>query len=80
VELYPISKDAANAPHYVSILAAIYARVGELDAALDRMEFLLSIPNRLTVAALRPHPDWDPLPDHSGFAEILEKYDRNSTG
>jgi hypothetical protein len=55
-------------------LAMTFSWLGQVDAALDQIEHLLSIPSPLTVAILRTHPDWDPLRDHPRFAEILEKY------
>jgi len=74
VELLPVSRDAEAGPTQVTRLAQIYAQVGEPDAALDRIEYLLSIPSHLTVARLRLEPWWDPLRDHPRFAEILERY------
>jgi TolB-like protein/Flp pilus assembly protein TadD/predicted Ser/Thr protein kinase len=74
VLMVPLSEQAEFGPHYEGLLAWIYARVGEPDEALDRIEYLLSIPSTLTVARLRLHPDWDPLRDHPRFQEILEKY------
>jgi TolB-like protein/Flp pilus assembly protein TadD len=74
VALWPVSKDALLGPHFVIDLARIYAHVGEPDAALDRIEHLLSIPSELSVARLRLEPYWDPLRDHPRFQEILEKY------
>jgi serine/threonine-protein kinase len=54
-------------------LAGIYMTVGEPDAALDTIEYLLSIPGELSVAWL-DGSTWDPLRDHPRFQEILEKY------
>jgi serine/threonine-protein kinase len=74
VSMVPVSEWAYFGPSYVQMSALIYARVGEPDEALDRIDYLLSIPSGLTVARLRLHPDWDPLRDHPRFQEILEKY------
>jgi TolB-like protein/Tfp pilus assembly protein PilF len=74
VALWPVSKDALTGPHFVIDLARIFTYVGEPDAALDRIEHLLSIPSEFSVARLRLEPYWDPLRDHPRFQEILEKY------
>jgi serine/threonine-protein kinase len=74
VSIAPVSEEAEFGPKFVTGLARIYAMVGEPDAALDRIDHLLSIPGTLTVARLRTHAMWDPLRDHPRFAEILEKY------
>jgi serine/threonine-protein kinase len=50
---------------------------GRHQAALDRIDHLLSIPSGLTVPMLRLGPIWDPVRDHPRFQEILEKYGGN---
>ncbi len=74
VELYPVSKDAMIGPFRVADLAEIYTMVGEYDAALDEIEYLLSIPSEMSVPLLRLDPIWDPLRDHPRFQDLLEKY------
>jgi serine/threonine-protein kinase len=75
VALLPVSRDALGGTGRVLNLAQIYAWVDEPDAAIDQLEYLLSIPGHLSVGALRHHPDWDPLRDHPRFQALLEKYD-----
>jgi len=77
VALWPVAKDALVGPDLIEDLAAIYALVGEPDAAIDQIEYLLSIPCEVNVGWLRVHPWWDPLRDHPRFQELLEKYDNN---
>ncbi|GAG19367.1 unnamed protein product, partial [marine sediment metagenome] len=43
VSLYPQSKDAYGAPHYVNSLAMIYTVVGEYEEAINQLEYLMSI-------------------------------------
>jgi serine/threonine-protein kinase len=74
VSMVPVSEEAEFGPVYVRDMASIYALLGEPDEALDRIDYLLSIPSPLTAAQLRLHPEWDPLRDHPRFQEILEKY------
>jgi tetratricopeptide (TPR) repeat protein len=74
VELYPVSKDAYWGPDYVNWLAVIYVMVGEYEEALDKIEYLLSIPNNyLSVPLLRLDPRWDPLREHPRFKRLLEE-------
>jgi TolB-like protein/Flp pilus assembly protein TadD len=74
VESYPSVYDG-GAREAVEQLAWTYGWAGQSDAAMDEIEFLLSIPSKLTVARLRLEPAWDPLRDHPRFQEILEKYE-----
>jgi TolB-like protein/Flp pilus assembly protein TadD len=73
VELQPVSESADLGPSHLSTLALTYVYVGELEAALDTIEYLLTIPGELSVEWLRG-PAWDALGDHARFLEILEKY------
>ena len=70
-----VSNDALLASVYAKNLARIYALVGEPEAAIDQIEYLLAIPSPLTGGWLRVHPYWDPLRDHPRFQALLEKYD-----
>ncbi len=74
VELLPIAKDAAYGLPYVHDLARIYAIVGEDAAALDELEYLLSIPSWWSVPLLQIDPRWDRIRDHPRFQRMLEKY------
>jgi tetratricopeptide (TPR) repeat protein len=74
VELMPVSKDAFSGPVTVRDLAVIYAMVGQYDAALDEIEYLLSITGWWSVQNLRLDPIWDPLRDHPRFQGLLETY------
>jgi tetratricopeptide (TPR) repeat protein len=66
--LYPESKDAFYGPDVVLDLAWIYTRVGAHDAAVDRLEHLLSVPSRVSLARLNLDPRWRPLRGHSAFS------------
>jgi TolB-like protein/Flp pilus assembly protein TadD len=70
VELQPVSKDAVFGPGLVLDLALIYAKTGEPDAALDQIEYLLSIPAQFSVHLLRLDPRWRVLNDHPRYRAI----------
>ena len=72
VELLPVSKDALDAPDYIRNLAQIYVMVGDFDSAIDRLEYLLSIPSfNISIPYLRIDPTWVPLRNHPRFQKLL---------
>jgi tetratricopeptide (TPR) repeat protein len=72
VRLYPISKDAWAGPIVARNRVLVLTRVGELDAALDQVEELLSSPNPgASPALLRIDPRLAELRRHPRFAEVL---------
>lgn len=73
VELAPLDKDAAVGPYRILELAQIYTMVGEYDAAVEQLEYLLSVPGPHSAAMLRVDPTWDALRDHPRFQELLEQ-------
>jgi serine/threonine-protein kinase len=75
VDLMPISRDAYAAPTYLLGLAQVHSMVGDYEAAIDLLDYLLSIPSSVSVPYLRLHPIWDPLRDHPRFQALLEKYE-----
>jgi TolB-like protein/Flp pilus assembly protein TadD len=75
VKLLPVSKDAFAGVGPVWFLAMVYTMVGEHDAAIDQLEYLLSIPSWWSAWNLRLNPGWDPLRDHPRFQVLLEKYE-----
>jgi TolB-like protein/Flp pilus assembly protein TadD len=74
VNLYPLSKDAYGAPHYVNSLAMIYTVVGEYEEAINQLEYLMSIPSGdiVSIPVLRLDPMWDSLRQHQRFKRLLE--------
>jgi len=75
VVLYPISRDAVEGPFYVLNLAQIYTIVGEYNEAINRLEYLFSIPSGhyISVPLLRVDPTWDLLRNQPRFQRLLEK-------
>jgi serine/threonine-protein kinase len=72
VKLLPVSKEAMVGTFRVEDLARIYVMVGEFDAAIDQLEFLLANPGAMSIPLLRLDPAWDPLRDHPRFKKLLE--------
>lgn len=74
IALYPISKDALEAPVLIIDLALTYTMVGRYDAALDKLDEILSIPSILSAAWLEKDPRWDPLRRHPRFETLLAEH------
>jgi serine/threonine-protein kinase len=73
VELLPVTMEALRGPVLVEDLARIYVMVGEYDAAIDQLEFLLSIPSETSISLLKLDPAWAPLRDHPRFQKLLKR-------
>jgi serine/threonine protein kinase/tetratricopeptide (TPR) repeat protein len=76
MEIHPVSLDAYSGPEYVQNYAKILIKVGEHEEALDKIEYLLSIPSTLTWRYLQNGPEWTPLHDHPRFKQIIDKYSK----
>ena len=53
--------------------AALLARLGEVDAAMNEIEFLLSIPGDLSIEDLKLEPHWEPLYDRPRFQRLIAR-------
>jgi TolB-like protein/DNA-binding SARP family transcriptional activator len=70
-QLVPVSRDAFAGPNALDRLAEIYVRTGEYDAALDQVEYLLSIPSEVSGPVLRADPLWAPLRGNPRFERLI---------
>ncbi len=78
VELLPVTKEAWGGLQRLEDLARVYTMVGEHDAALDQIEYLVQNPGELSVPLLRIDPAWDPLRDEPRFKRLLEREDKSN--
>ena len=74
VKLLPYTKDTQRGFARAKDLAYIYTMVGEFDAAIDQLKYLLSIPGEMSIPLLRLDPAWDPLRNHPRFKKLVEPY------
>jgi serine/threonine protein kinase/Tfp pilus assembly protein PilF len=72
VEILPISKDHGRGTSIEIECAAVEARVGETDAAIEHIRHLLSIPCLLSPPLLRIDPRWAPLHADQRFRKLAE--------
>ena len=75
VEQVPMSKDYFIGKYFREYLARIYTMVGEDEAAIDQLEFLLSSQSGMLIshALLRADPMWDPLRGNPRFEKLLKE-------
>lgn len=73
IELQPVSKEAWQGPWRIREFAQILVMVEEYDAAIEQIQYLLSIPSFISVSWLKIDPIWDPLRGHPRFQKLLEQ-------
>jgi len=73
IELMPLSKDALTGADMLMIEANIQALFGDVNDALDTMEFLLSIPSEVTPSTLEHNPLLFRLHDNPRFKEMIRE-------
>ena len=71
VKLKPLKLDAWQGYYKEMDLAKIYVIAGEYDLAMDKIEFLLTIPGELSVPLLKIDPAYDKLRGLPRFQRIL---------
>jgi serine/threonine-protein kinase len=75
LELRPYAKDAIMGPVLANVMAQIYLMTGEHDAAVEQLEFLLSVPSGMSAQGLRTELTWEPLRNNARFQALLAKVD-----
>ena len=78
VEMYPVSKDVLEGPDVVLDLTWIYTMVSEQDKALKQLDYLLSIPSRISIPLIKIDPRWDSLRSNPKYQSLLKKYSGNT--
>jgi hypothetical protein len=73
VELRPISNDAVGGATVIGNLAMIYAWVGDVDSAMERLIFLVAkTPGGPHSGQLKFDPAWDAVRHDPRFAKMLD--------
>ena len=70
VELRPISDDAVDGAVVMGNLALIYAWVGDVDLAIERLTFLAKMPGGPDYGQLKFDPAWDAVRRDPRFEKI----------
>jgi serine/threonine-protein kinase len=76
LELAPTAKGADIATMVMGGAAEVFAKVGEIDAALELLELLFSMPagRSVSVPLLRVWPGFDPLRSDPRFEDLLQRF------
>jgi len=72
VELLPTSKEAFDALFLVLNLTEVLVIFGEHEAAIQQLEFMMSIPGFVSAPYLAQDPLWKPLHDYPKFQQLLQ--------
>jgi serine/threonine-protein kinase len=75
-EMLPVSRDALDGADIQEDLAYVEMLIGEHEAAIKRLAYLLTIPSELSVPLLRADPMWDLLRTSSSFQRLLSNQTR----
>jgi TolB-like protein/tRNA A-37 threonylcarbamoyl transferase component Bud32/Tfp pilus assembly protein PilF len=73
-DMVPVSADAIDGPFFQESLARVYVTVGELDAACDILEKLLTYPSGTYVSGLKIDPELASLWKFPRFQKLVAKY------
>ncbi|HKC25327.1 MAG TPA: hypothetical protein VKF32_11330, partial [Thermoanaerobaculia bacterium] len=75
VELMPSAKDAWLGTWRIEELALAHTMLGQVDEAVDRLDFLLAHTGEISAHSLRLDPRWDPLRKSPRFVALLAKFE-----
>ncbi len=78
IAVLPTSRDALFGPIYEKNLAEIYALSGQKNEALDKIEYLINIPNGFHYGELLINPAFDLIRDMPRFQSVLNKLKPNA--
>jgi TolB-like protein/Flp pilus assembly protein TadD len=80
VELRPIAEDAVDGATVIGSLAMIYAWVGDVDSAIERLAFLAKTPGGPHYGQLKYDPAWDGVRGDPRFAAMLNELQPRAKG
>ena len=70
LETLPLSKDQLGGAQMLEEYSRVLILIGEYDEAIERLDFLLTIPSYVTPAGLKFNKAYDPLRNHPGFIKL----------
>jgi tetratricopeptide (TPR) repeat protein len=76
VEITPVTADALRGAEFETYLAWTYVLVGEYDEAIEKIDYVLSIPSLLCARTINNDPRWRPLRDNPKYTAVLLKHSK----
>jgi tetratricopeptide (TPR) repeat protein len=73
VALQPVTRDAAEGPLYLYLLAQVYAQVGQAAVAFEQLETMLDLPGFYNAAWIERDPAFAPLRADPGYGAFLQR-------
>jgi serine/threonine-protein kinase len=73
VTLVPVARDAMRGVGYRQMFAGILAGIGDSEAAVQQLAYLLSVPSLVSVPLLKVDRTWDPLRGDPRFQRLLDR-------
>ena len=74
LEIMPVSKEAWKGVYFEENLAEVYVMSNRNKEALDKINYLLSIPGVISVKTLELDPKWTKLRKMPEFLELINRY------
>jgi len=71
IELTQVDKDALSGPTHYLRLGEIYSIIGEVDLAIDQLEYLLSFISGVTAWTIKLNPYYAPLRNHPRYLRLI---------
>ena len=68
----PVSDEAL--PSVRRRWAQAFAELGDVEAAVEQIEYLLSVPTLMNVNTLESRVTWEPIRDHPAFQAMLDRH------
>jgi DNA-binding winged helix-turn-helix (wHTH) protein/TolB-like protein/Flp pilus assembly protein TadD len=75
-DLMPVTKDGGLGPLYLYLLAQIYSRLGQHDAAFATLDKLFSVPGFYNEVWVQRDPGFAALRGHAAFGAAIERWSK----
>ncbi len=76
VEITPVSIDAIRGADFETFLAWTYVLVGDYDRAIEKIDYVLSIPALMCASTMKIDPRWEPLRDNPKYQAVILRHSK----
>jgi len=74
LDIMPLSRHAVDGAEIAEYFTKILVFTNEFDQAIDQLDYLLSVPSKISIHLLQISPEYIPLHAHPRFQALIEKY------